>query len=168
MLNYPLFLEGDSKINPDQSADLLITLKPVSKENWVACAKLELSPEQANFLAPNLYSIAESKFEPHYQPRVICLADQVIGFLMYCPDTDLPDPELYWLFRFMLGAEYQGKGYGAIAIHLALAEIKLAGARRVITMHKLSNEIASRLYRRMGFCEVGFAEDGDVELELLI
>ncbi|STQ89569.1 GNAT family N-acetyltransferase [Iodobacter fluviatilis] len=157
------------KINPDQSPDLSIMLKPVSQENWVACAKLELLPEQANLLAPNtnIYSIAESKFEPHYQPRAICMADQVIGFLMYCPDVDLPDPGLYWLFRFMLGAEYQGKGYGALAIRLALAEMKLAGARRVITMHKPSNQIASRLYQRMGFCEVGYADDGDVELELV-
>ncbi|MFC7420767.1 GNAT family N-acetyltransferase [Iodobacter arcticus] len=154
-------------INLDQSQDLSITLSPLSKANWLACANLTLPSEQADFLAPNIYSIAESKFEPHYQPRAICLAGKVIGFLMYCPDIDLPDPELYWLFRFMLGAEYQGKGYGAIAIRLALDEMKMAGARRVITMHKPSNEIASRLYQRMGFCKVGYAEDGDIELELV-
>ncbi|MCX7207152.1 MAG: GNAT family N-acetyltransferase [Proteobacteria bacterium] len=143
-----------------------ITLCPLVKENWLACAQLVLPPEQATLLAPNIYSIAESKFEPHYQPRVICLDGKEIGFLMYCPDVDLPDPKLFWLFRFMLGAEYQGKGYGALAIHLALAEMKLAGASRVRTMHKPSNKIASRLYQRSGFCEVGYAEDGDVELEL--
>ena len=87
---------------------------------------------------------------------------------MYCPENDPPDPNLFWLFRFMVAAEHQGKGYGASALRLALLEMKAAGATRVRTMHKPGNGTASKLYRRQGFVEIGVMPDGDVELELSI
>ena len=58
-----------------------LTLHPVTQDNWIACAKLELPESQRGYVAPNVYSIAESKFEPHYQPRVILLDEEVAGRL---------------------------------------------------------------------------------------
>ena len=144
----------------------MIELVPLTRDNWVACAKLPLPPEQQGFLAANVYSIAQLNFERHFTPRVIYANGQVVGFLMYCPENDPPDPELFWLFRFMVAAEHQRKGYGASALRLALVEMKAAGATRVRTMHKPSNTVASSLYRKHGFAEIGVLSDGDIELEL--
>lgn len=112
-------------------------------------------------------SIAESKFETHYRPRVIYADGEVVGFLMYCVETDPPNPELYWLFRLMIDVQNQGQGYGTIAIKLAISEMKTLGAKRIRTMHKPENQVAGKLYRSLGFQEIGMLEDGDVELELV-
>ena len=146
----------------------MVELRPLTRDNWVACANLQLPPDQQRLLAPNVWSIAELNFEPHYTPRVIYVAGQMVGFLMYCPENDPPDPHLFWLFRFMVAAEHQGKGHGAAALRLALLEIKNAGATRVRTMHKPGNSAASNLYRRHGFVEIGILPDGDTELELFL
>lgn len=144
----------------------MVELRPLTRDNWTACAGLSLLPSQQGLLAPNVYSIAELHFEPHYAPRVIYADGRVVGFLMYCPETDPPDAGLFWLFRFMIAAEHQGKGYGTLALRLALSEMKALGARRVRTMHKPGNDLASTLYRKHGFVETGILDDGDVELEL--
>jgi len=146
----------------------MVELLPLIRDNWVACTNLQLLPSQQGLLAPNVYSIAELNFEPHYTPRVIHANGQVVGFLMYCPENDPLDTNLFWLFRFMVAAEHQRKGYGASALRLALLEIKDAGATRVRTMHKPRNSAASKLYRRHGFVEIGDLPDGDKELELSI
>ena len=144
-----------------------VQLRDVCRENWLACANLTLLPDQAGFVAPNVYSIAESRFEPHYFPKAICAGDEVVGFLMYCPETDPPDPQLFWLFRFMLAGSQQRRGYGKDALQLAIVEMCEKGARRIRTMHKPTNTIAARLYDGAGFRKVGVLDDGDVELELL-
>lgn len=46
-------------------------LKSVDKNNWDACMKLPLLPKQESNLAPNAYTIAESKFETHHHERAI-------------------------------------------------------------------------------------------------
>jgi len=143
----------------------VIGLRPLDRSNWRDCARLGLGPGQEDLVAPNVWSIAESRFEPHYAPRAIFVGAEAVGFLMYCVETDPPDAELYWLFRFMIGAAHQGKGYGRAALRLALDEMQAAGARRIRTMHRPNNLAASRLYRSEGFVEVGRLEDGDVELE---
>jgi diamine N-acetyltransferase len=146
----------------------MIQLQELNRENWRACASLVLPAHQDMLVAPNVWSIAEAGFEPHYRPRVICLDEAIIGFLMYCPEMDLPEPALFWLFRFMLAPAHQGKGHGAQAIRLALEEMKASGATRVRTMHKPANVSASKLYRRLGFREIGKLDDGDIELELAV
>jgi diamine N-acetyltransferase len=146
----------------------VIQLRDLTRDNWRACASLALPAQQEKWVAPNVWSIAEAGFEPHYRPRVIDLGGKIIGFLMYCPETDPPDPTLFWLFRFMLAPAYQARGHGAEAIRLALGEMKAAGATRVRTMHKPDNVSASTLYRRLGFREIGRLEDGDTELELAL
>lgn len=61
-----------------------ISLREVTKENWVQCIRLKLAFEQEGLVAPNVDSIAESKFEAHYLPRAIYSNEKVVGFLMYC------------------------------------------------------------------------------------
>lgn len=147
----------------------MIDLKNLERENWLLCAKLSLDYSQRDYVAPNVYSIAESKVEEHYCPRVICFNDEVVGFLMYCVEIDPPDKTLFWLFRFMIGKDNQAKGYGTTALQMAIDEIFTKGAKRIRTMYKSSNYVAGKLYKKMGFIETGeYDESGDIILELNI
>ncbi|MCM1962330.1 GNAT family N-acetyltransferase [Acinetobacter pittii] len=129
----------------------MISLKDLDRENWILCAKLSLDESQKDYVAPNVYSIAESKVEEHYCPRVICSNDRVIGFLMYCVEVDPPDETLFWLFRFMIGKDHQAKGYGTKALQMAIDEIAAKGAKRIRTMYKSSNYVAGNFIKKRVF-----------------
>lgn len=147
----------------------MINLKNLNRENWILCAKLSLDEYQKDYVAPNVYSIAESKVEEHYCPRVICSNDRVIGFLMYCVEVDPPDETLFWLFRFMIDKNSQAKGYGTKVLQIAIDEMAAKGAKRIRTMYKSSNYVTGKLYKKMGFRETGeYDECGDIILELNI
>lgn len=147
----------------------MISLKDLDRENWLLCAKLSLDDSQKDYVAPNVYSIAESKVEEHYCPRVIFSDDKVIGFLMYCVEVDPPDETLFWLFRFMIDANNQAKGCGTTALQIAIDEMAAKGAKLIRTMYKSSNYVAGKLYKRKGFQETGeYDECGDIILELNI
>lgn len=147
----------------------MINLKNLNRENWIQCANLSLDESQKDYVAPNVYSIAESKVEEHYCPRVICFNDEVVGFLMYCVEIDPPDKTLFWLFRFMIGKDHQAKGYGTTALQMAIDEMAAKGAKRIRTMYKSSNYVAGKLYKKLGFIETEeYDECGDLILELNI
>lgn len=139
-----------------------ITLREITKENWVECIKLKLAPEQAGLVAPNVDSIAESKFEPHYVPRAIYREEKVVGFLMYCSEIETEEKDLYWLFRFMVDVEYQNQGIGKAALELALNEISKNNCRKINILYSPKNFVAAKLYASFGFQQVGTAEDGDI------
>lgn len=145
----------------------LIELRDVTRENWVACAKLSLKSEQEGLVAANVYTIAQSKFEPHHRIRAIYHDDTPVGLLAYChEDEPVDDFELYWLFRLMIDREHQGQGYGTEAVRLVIEEVTQLGAKRLRTMHRPTNQAAPAIYRKLGFQEIGSLDDGDTLLEL--
>lgn len=145
----------------------MIRLEEISKENWVECARLSLAPEQEGFVAPAVYSIAESKFLPIHRLRAIYTGDVLVGMLCFCHEDDpVDDFELYWLFRLLIDKDHQGKGYGTAAIRELLEEVKALGGKRLRTMHKPVNEIARKVYVGLGFREIGVLDDGDILYEL--
>ncbi len=147
---------------------MCIELKEVTKDNWIDCIHLSLYPEQEGNVASNVDSIAESKFEPQNQLRAIYKKEKVIGFLAFCVEDAPPDPELYWIFRFMIDKYFQGQGYGTKALKLVIEEIKKLGAKRIQTMHKPKNKIAGKLYQKIGFSYIGSLDDGDLVMEMTI
>lgn len=146
----------------------MVTLKHLTRDNWVECSHLELEDHQQGNVASNVYTIAESKFAPHYHLRAIYQGDTMVGLIAFCEEDDPPDPELYWIFRLMIDKQHQAQGIGTAAMRLAIDEIAQLGARRIRTMHKPSNEVATRLYPKLGFRNIGFHDDGDVLLELVL
>jgi diamine N-acetyltransferase len=45
----------------------VIELRPVTKDNWGALIKLKVREDQKNFVASNLYSIAQAQFGDEYE-----------------------------------------------------------------------------------------------------
>ncbi len=139
-----------------------ISLREVTKDNWIECIKLKLAPKQEKMVAPNVDSIAESKFEIHYVPRAIYKDDLVVGFLMYCPEIETDEKDLYWLFRFMVDVNYQRKGIGRTALKLAIDEIAKNNCRKLNIVYSPKNVIAAKLYASFDFKQIDLAEDGDI------
>ena len=68
----------------------------------------------------------------------------------------------------MIDKDFQGLGYGTKALKLVIEEIKQLGAKRIYTMHKLSNKTAGKLYQKAGFSYIGHLDDGDLLMEMKI
>jgi diamine N-acetyltransferase len=98
-----------------------VVLEPIHEGNWLACADLKLADGQELFVPSNLFSIAQSKFYPHWHVVGVYDDDTLVGFAMY--GLDLSDNSMN-LIRLMIDAQQQGKGYGKAAVAAILAAIK--------------------------------------------
>ena len=144
----------------------MVTLQNVTAENWRACIRLKLHDDQVGFVASNVGTIAESKFNPHHHLRAIYADDQLVGMLAFCHEDDPEDLELFWIYRLMIDRVHQRNGYGIGAMRLAIEEIKTLGGMRIRTMRKPENVTAATLYTKLGFHSIGYLDDGDCLLEL--
>ncbi|HZD91054.1 MAG TPA: GNAT family N-acetyltransferase [Pseudolabrys sp.] len=141
-----------------------VKLTPVTRRNWEAVADLELAPEQRELVAGNLYSLAESKFDPSARPRAIVAGGQVVGFLMY--DVSRGGRRAL-IYRFMIDRRQQGKGYGRAALAAAIAEIgRIRGMKTVAISYMAGNRVARDFYAGFGFRPAGRDADGEVIAEL--
>lgn len=136
-----------------------ITIVPIDKRNWEEAANLQILPEQAAFLTPNVFSIAESKFYPELNPCAIFAGQTMIGFLMYGRDSE---DNQYWVYRFMIDRRYQRRGFGRRAmLHLIELIHALPNAPEINIAYDLDNDVARQLYRSVGFIEGGIASWGE-------
>ena len=141
---------------------MLISLRPVTVDNFDLISDLPLLPQQREYLASNDYSIAQASFHPAIlHTRAVYGDEEVIGFLMFVsPDADDP-PGYYQIWRFMIDHRRQGQGHGRAALALALADIRARpDARSIEICYKPGNANAQQFYASMGFVEKGLDADG--------
>ncbi|WP_404470663.1 GNAT family N-acetyltransferase [Vreelandella venusta] len=145
-----------------------VTLKSITRENFEAVIALELATSQRDYVACNLYSIAESSFHPTYQPRAIYCNGETVGFLMYEFFHHDGRPPAYNIFRLMVDRRHQGKGIGHRAMQCVLDEIRAQGSfERVAICYVSTNQVARDFYASLGFQEVGLSEEtGEVVAEI--
>jgi diamine N-acetyltransferase len=144
-----------------------VRLEHVTARNWLAVARLKLAPEQKNLVASNLYSIAQSKFDPHTHARAVYAGKKPVGFLMYDVWETKEKAREASIYRFMIDRKHQGKGYGRAALVRALDEIRATpGIKKVSIGYLPDNPVARPFYASFGFVEVGTDEDGEINAEL--
>ncbi|WP_387463538.1 GNAT family N-acetyltransferase [Photorhabdus sp. RM323S] len=141
-----------------------ITLTDVNQDNYEDVCDLTVADHQYEYVADNTWSLVESKFNPSYQIRTICLDDKPVGFFMWVPETD----RRVSIWRFMVDRHYQNKGIGRKAMLLALDEIRRTdGLEEIEICYKPNNPIARNFYASFGFVEVGMDEDGEDMLAMI-
>ncbi len=136
-----------------------VHLSPVAAEDRAAIVALKVDEGQAHFVADNAASLAEADHDPGASPRAIVAADKLVGFLMY-DASDRTDVRLY---RFMIDAAHQGRGYGRRGLQAFLDEVAALGdVSRISICYEPENEAARSLYAKAGFVEEGLDEDGEM------
>lgn len=144
-------------------------IRPVTRENWRELSKLSVRDDQREFVASNLYSIAEAQFgedipgEGHWDmsPFGIYDEDKPVGFLMIGHNFDAPKFQGF-VIRLMVDEKYQGKGYGKFGMNWILEHFRADERVKVIGIsYEPHNEVARKLYASLGFMETGEIEDGE-------
>ncbi|MGH2560456.1 MAG: GNAT family N-acetyltransferase [Thermomicrobiales bacterium] len=142
-----------------------IRLVPIDKDNWEDAANLRVRDDQAEFIAPNVWSIAESTFYDALKPTAILNDRQMVGFLMYGRN---PQDDQYWLYRFMIDRDKQGMGFGAAALALLIDRLKQCPDCTELNVgYHQDNLAAERLYLRLGFQKSGTAPWGELTARLM-
>lgn len=132
----------------------MLSLKNITKENWLKAIALRVREDQVNFVASNAVSLAQLNFLENFYAKGIYLNDEMIGFTLYGIDED--DHE-YWIYRMMIDQKHQGKGYGTQALKLVIEDIKVikGSSQRTITLsYEPTNKHAKHIYEKMGFQEI--------------
>lgn len=143
-----------------------VTLREITGETVRAVCRLEVAPEQRGFVAPNAVSIAQAHFEPKAWFRAVYAGEEPVGFVMLFEDTEKPE---YYLWRFMVAAEHQGKGYGKRALDLVVERVRgLSGATELLSSYVRGEHGPQGFYLGYGFEETGEVEEGEhvIRLEL--
>ena len=150
--------------NSDSPGPMDITFRPVTRENFSAVVALTVTPEQADFVTPNLYSLAEAYVEPTLRPLAMYAGDQLVGFAMFGPDDETGR---WWIMRYMIDAQHQGKGYGTAALPgLIELIVERHGCTELFLAYEPANELARRLYARPGFSPTGELTGGEIVARL--
>ena len=170
--------------------DKKVKLVKVDYFNFDDLIDLKVADDQKNFVASNIYSLAEAyaakASDGYAMPFGIYLDDKPIGFIMfgYYPDLDyakaafgdeleIPDyiPKSYLLWRFMIDKEYQNKGYGKEALKLALDYIKTypcGDGDYCWLSYEPENEVARKLYASFCFVEAEKMPEGWDEIPAVL
>jgi diamine N-acetyltransferase len=139
---------------------MTVVLRSITKDNWEEAAGLRVREDQSDFVAPNVWSIAESKFYPALQPMAIYDGETMVGFLMYGRD---PQDVNYWLYRFMIDQRFQRQGLGRAALARLIDLLRRTpGCTGVSVGYDRKNVSAERLYLALGFEKTGVAPWGEL------
>ena len=147
-----------------------VTLREVTADTVRAICKLEVAPAQQGLVAPNAVSIAQAHFEPAAWFRGIYANDDPVGFAMLYDPTRTPAPEdraTCYLWRFMIDARHQRRGYGAAALAQLIAHARtLDGVSSFALSYVPAADNPRHFYARFGFSETGEMDEDEVVMRL--
>jgi diamine N-acetyltransferase len=147
---------------PEMAAS--VDLREITQDSLRAVLDLAVEPEQEPYVATNARSIAEAHFEPRAWFRAIYADEDPVGFVMVFRDP----PKAFWVWRFMIDAGHQGKGYGRRALELLVEEARQDGANEVKLSYHPGEHSPHAFYARLGFVDTGEVEDGEVVMRLTL
>ena len=148
-------------------------LAPISEENREAVLKLSTREDQP-FCAPNDVSLEQAEecnaeCPGVARPFAIYAEDQLVGFCMFAFDEEEEDPEdRYWLWRFMIDQNEQGKGYGQAALAEIIQYFRAHGADRIFLSTEPENERGVHIYHKAGFVDTGIVDEGEAVMQLML
>ena len=143
-------------------------VRAVSAENLDALLKLEVAAGQKQFVAPVVRSLAQAAYEPAGRPLGLFDGDRAVGFLLLYDarlDKDKPAEQLY-VWRLMVDAAHQRRGYGRLAMAWVVAEARRMGLQTVGLSHVDREGHAGAFYEKLGFTYTG-EMDGEERKMLL-
>lgn len=134
--------------------------REIDKSNYWDCMALTIDNSQEGFVADNKQSLIEAAYEEGLYTLGIYQDDIMVGFILYDYDETFPG---WSLSRFMIGKQFQGRGYGKKAVIAFLDYFKKKhNVDELFISVSLENTIARKM-----FSSVGFAELKEVEYTFL-
>jgi diamine N-acetyltransferase len=148
-----------------------IRLVEITDANRAAVVAVRVRPDQEQFVASVERSFQHAEQYPDAKPwyRAVYADGEPVGFVMLSWNL-IPKPGFrgpYFLWRLLVGAEHQGRGYGTAILDELVALLRADGATELITSYMPGEGSPEPFYRRYGFQPNGETdEDGEIILTL--
>jgi len=126
-----------------------VQIREITADNFVEAMRLKVKPEQAEHVATNAASIAQSKFHAFLACYGIYDGDVMVGFTA-CGRN--PEDGTVWIVRHMIGEQFQGLGYGKAALRSIVEHLmRKHGCTSIFLDVAPANAAATALYEGEGF-----------------
>ena len=148
---------------------MIMKLEPINDNNRDAVLALSVREDQP-FVASNKTSLRQADEANAEQPGVarpfaIYADEKLVGFCMFAFNPEEEDEDdRYWLWRFMIDRNEQGKGYGQAALREIIKYFKDNGADRLYLSTEPENECGLHVYHKAGFRDTGIVSDDEAVL----
>jgi diamine N-acetyltransferase len=158
---------------------MMITLKEISilSDNMKDCIALEILPEQWNYVALNVDSLAEAydanqAYEKNGEgerafPYAVYKGETMVGFVMfgYFPpeegeDSFSTDEPIYYVWRLFVDKRYQRQGIGREILNQVMEIIKTKPCGEASFCY--SSYVPENIGSKSTFAAYGYEEDGRV------
>ena len=141
-----------------------VALREIDADTVRTVCALSVRPDQQKFVAPNAISIAQAHFSDHAWFRAVYADSTPVGFLML---EDRPERPEYYLWRFMIDARHQGRGFGRRAIALLAGHVGTRPhATELLTSVLQAEGGPQGFYESLGFELTGEYEEGEALMRL--
>lgn len=141
-----------------------VSLREVTARTVRAVCDLSVAPGQRHLVASNAESMAQAYFCEEAWFRAVYADETPVGFVMLYDDPRKPE---YYLWRFMIAAEHQGKGYGRRAMKLLIEHVRTRpGAEELLLSYAPGENNPEGFYGGLGFEPTGERDDGEVVMSL--
>jgi GNAT superfamily N-acetyltransferase len=144
-------------------------VRPVKDADRDAIVALAVRPDQEGHVAPNEISLAEAAEETGAHPFCVIVADKIVGFLLAVDIAELDPPSTLfgpgdaYLWRFMIAADWQGRGYGRQAMAWFHEWARRRGKTRLVLTVREDNSAGRAFYASVGYRPTGQVRNGEVE-----
>lgn len=126
--------------------------REIDKSNYWDCMALTIDDSQDSFVADNKQSLVEAAYEDGLYTLGIYCEETMVGFVLYDYDESFPG---WSMSRFMIGKQFQGKGYGKQAVIAFIDYFKKKhSADKLYISVSLKNIVARKMYTSIGFKEI--------------
>lgn len=137
-------------------------LAEVTPDNFQAAIGLAVRHDQEDLVAPVVKSLAEAYLYPqHAWPRLVYDGDELVGFVMGFLDAPWPGGgSRSGIWRLVIDAGRQGRGYGSFAVRAVCAQLKAYGAEKAYVTFEPRAGGPQPFYLKLGFRLTGETIEG--------
>jgi diamine N-acetyltransferase len=148
----------------------MVTLREITASTVRSVIALTVADSQKGFVAPNAVSLAQALFAPEAWYRAIYFQEHLVGFVMLEDQSLLSPPPAspkVGVWRFMIDATFQGRGYGRAALLKVIEHVRAKSVFDTLELSYVPGPgCPEPFYAALGFRPTGRMDEGEVVLEL--
>jgi diamine N-acetyltransferase len=150
----------------------MLERRPPTREGLDALLQLRVAPSQTGLVAEPAKTLAQAQFEPGSHVWGLWAGDIAVGLMAMVDPRAYPylepedDPAAAYLWRLLIDAAQQGRGYGRQALDHAVAQTRNWGLTKLVAGVVDRRDSALAFYESYGFQRTGRMPHGEVEVRL--
>ncbi|MGQ0564138.1 MAG: GNAT family N-acetyltransferase [Gemmobacter sp.] len=146
---------------------MMLERRVVTRDHLWALINLTVRPDQRDLVSANMKTFAEAPYEPGARVWGLWAGAVPVGLMAMVHPREYPfhrpqdDAEAAYLWRLMIAAGHQGRGYGRDAIAMALQVACEWGCPRLTASVADVTHSNIGFYERLGFRWTGRWDEGE-------